>query len=170
MKADDIFMNIQNKVFYKMLEYYSGDPKRIQHFTKVYTFAKIIGESEHLDEITLETLLIASIVHDIGIKPAEEKYGLSSGKLQESEGEKIIMEFLSEFKLDKNISERIAFLVGHHHTYNMIDGIDYQILVESDFLVNAYEDKLSKGSIKNVKEKVFSTETGTNMLKTIFGI
>lgn len=163
-------MNIQNKVFHKMVEYYSGDPKRIHHFTKVYAFAKIIGESEHLDELTLETLLIASIVHDIGIKTAEEKYGHSSGKLQESEGEKIITEFLSEFNLDKNMSERIAFLVGHHHTYNMIDGIDYQILVESDFLVNAYEEQLSKSSIKNFKEKVFSTETGKNTLKTIFGI
>lgn len=164
------FMNIQNKVFYKMVEYYKGDPKRIQHFTKVYTFAKIIGESENLDEITLETLLIASIVHDIGIKPAEEKYNSSNGKYQEREGEKVIREFLSEFNLDKQMAERIEFLVGHHHTYSMTDGIDYQILIESDFLVNAYEDGLSKDSIKTAMEKIFSTDTGIKMLKTFFDI
>ena len=40
--------------------------------------------------------------------------------------------------------ERVQYLIGRHHTYNDIDGIDYQILVEADFLVNMYEDSLSK--------------------------
>ena len=32
----------------KMLAYYSGDPARIQHYTKVYTYASMIGHAEHL--------------------------------------------------------------------------------------------------------------------------
>lgn len=163
-------MNIQNKIFSKMVEYYAGDPKRIQHFAKVYTFAKIIGERECLSDETLETLLIAAIVHDIGIKTSEEKYNSSNGKYQEIEGEKIVREFLSEFELDKSISERVVFLVGHHHTYNLKEGIDYQILIEADFLVNAYEDNLSKAAIEKVMEKIFSTKSGTDLLKTMFGI
>lgn len=51
---------------------------------------------------------------------------------------------LNKLGVDEKIIERVCFLVGHHHTYNMIDGLDYQILVEADFLVNAYEDNLSK--------------------------
>ena len=27
----------------KMTEFFSGDPKRIQHFIKVHTFARVIG-------------------------------------------------------------------------------------------------------------------------------
>lgn len=163
-------MNIQNKIFSKMVEYYAGDPKRIQHFAKVYTFSKMIGERECLINETLETLLIAAIVHDIGIKTSEEKYNSSNGKYQEIEGEKIVREFLSEFDLDKSILERVAFLVGHHHTYNLKEGIDYQILIEADFLVNAYEDNLSKAAIEKVIEKIFSTKSGTDLLKTMFGI
>lgn len=51
----------------EMIQYYSGDPKRIQHFIKVHSFAKLIGEKEELDSTTLKTLEIAAIVHDIGI-------------------------------------------------------------------------------------------------------
>lgn len=39
--------------------------------------------------------------------------------------------------------DRICYLVGHHHTYVNVDGIDYRILLEADFLVNAYEDEMS---------------------------
>lgn len=43
-------MNKQDrKLIEKMMEYYAGDPKRVQHFLKVYEFAKLIGESEELE-------------------------------------------------------------------------------------------------------------------------
>lgn len=32
----------------KMTEFFSGDPKRIQHFIKVHTFARVIGRAEGL--------------------------------------------------------------------------------------------------------------------------
>jgi hypothetical protein len=35
--------------------------------------------------------------------------------------------------------DRVAFLVGHHHTFTGVDGIDWQILLEADYLVNASE-------------------------------
>ena len=68
------------------MEYYAGDPKRVQHFLKVYEFAKLIGESESLETETMHILRTAAIVHDIGIKISEEKYGSSNGKYQEKEG------------------------------------------------------------------------------------
>ena len=34
-------------------------------------------------------------------------------------------------------ADRIAFLISHHHTIDQIDGMDYQILIEADYLVNA---------------------------------
>ena len=41
MKAEQI-----SAVCFAMLEYYAGDPKRIQHFLKVHAFAKLIAEKE----------------------------------------------------------------------------------------------------------------------------
>ena len=64
--------------------------------------------------------------------------------------------------------DRVCWLVGHHHTYGNIQQMDHQILVEADFLVNAYEDALSEQAIRNVLSTLFRTETGKHLLKTMF--
>lgn len=162
-------MNITN-VILKMVEYFSGDPRRVGHFLKVYTFAKTIGESEHLPSNEQEILEIAAAVHDIGIKKSEKLYNSSSGKYQEMLGPYEAQELLTSLSIDDSIIERVCYLVGHHHTYNMIDGLDYQILVEADFLVNAYEDNLSKDAVLTVRDKLFKTKTGIKMINNIFGL
>ena len=123
----------------KMISYDHGSPERIQHFLKVHSFAKTIAVSEHLDEKTLFITEAAAIVHDIGIRLCLEKYGDGNGKLQEKEGPVLAEQMLSELGFEKDVIERVSFLVGHHHTYTGIDGLDYQILVEADFLVNLFE-------------------------------
>ncbi|MBE5712765.1 MAG: HD domain-containing protein [Ruminococcaceae bacterium] len=162
-------MNI-TKVISAITEYFSGDPKRVGHFLKVYAFSKTIGEAEKLSAENQEILEIAAAVHDIGIKKSEELYGSSSGKYQEMLGPDEAEKLLNKLGVDEKIIERVCFLVGHHHTYNMIDGLDYQILVEADFLVNAYEDNLSKNAIINVRNKLFKTKTATKMLNDIFAL
>ncbi|WP_455715081.1 HD domain-containing protein [Anaerosporobacter sp.] len=154
----------------EMITYYTGDPKRIQHFIKVHSFAKLIGEMEQLDTTTLQTLEIAAIVHDIGIKVSEEKYGRCNGKLQEQEGPILAKNLLEKLNLDESIIDRVCYLVGHHHTYTVVDGIDYQILIEADFLVNLYEDSLDKQAIKAAYQKIFKTSTGKELCKTMFAI
>ena len=78
-----------------MIVHDGGVPRRIQHVIKVYQFAKMIGEQEGLDEETQYILETAAIVHDIGIRPALEKYGSSAGNLQEQEGPAIARQALS---------------------------------------------------------------------------
>lgn len=107
----------------------------------------------------------AALVHDIGIRPAEEKYGACNGKLQEQEGPSYARKMLKELKFDEADIERICYLVGHHHTYTNIDGIDYQILVETDFLVNFYEDELRQDSIQTAFDKIFRTESGKTICR-----
>ena len=60
----------------EMIHFNRNDPKRIQHLMKVHRFAQIIGRKEHLDEHTQFLTECAALVHDIGIRPAEEKYGI----------------------------------------------------------------------------------------------
>ena len=65
-------------------------------------------------------------------------------------------------------SDAAPILIGHHHTYDQIDGIDYQILVEADFLVNLAEEQSSKETIESVKNKIFKTKTGIWLINKIF--
>ena len=148
-----------NNVLLEMINYYQGDPKRIQHFLKVHSFAKFIAEQENLPSDKLYILEIAGLMHDIGIKIAEQKYNSSNGKYQELEGPAPAREILEKLQVDTA-----------HHTYNNIDDLDYQILIEADFLVNLYEDNCPKQAIENALNRIFKTKTGINLCKTIFDV
>ena len=66
--------------------------------------------------------------------------------------------------------ERICYMVGRHHTYDNIDGRDLQILIEADFVVNLYEDHASENAVRTAYERIFRTESGRELLRTVFGI
>ena len=154
-----------------MIDYNNGDPKRIQHTTKVHAYASMIGRIEGLDEETLFILESAALVHDIGIRASEQKYGHQNGKLQEQEGPAVAREMLTRLGgYSERQIERICWLVGHHHTYPVCEDLDYQILIEADFIVNLYEDNESPHAIRAVRKNIFRTGSGTKMLETMFGI
>lgn len=154
-----------------MIDYNNGDPKRIQHTTKVHAYASMIGRIEGLDEETLFILESAALVHDIGIRASEQKYGHQNGKLQEQEGPAVAREMLTRLGgYSERQIERICWLVGHHHTYHVCEDLDYQILIEADFIVNLYEDNKSPHAIRAVRKNIFRTGSGTKMLETMFGI
>ncbi|MGI6664440.1 MAG: HD domain-containing protein [Christensenellaceae bacterium] len=152
----------------EMIAYETASPKRTQHFLKVHNFARTIGILEELDVETLYILEAAAIVHDIGILPSLEKYGSSNGNLQEAEGPPLAEAMLRRLGYAEEIISRVSYLVGHHHTYSNIDGSDYQILIEADFLVDIYEGNMKKEAIESVFRKIFKTETGKRFCTLMF--
>ncbi|MCI5741563.1 MAG: HD domain-containing protein [Lachnospiraceae bacterium] len=163
-------MDLTNKLIEEMISYNRGDAKRIQHFIKVHSFAKLIGETEDLSPAKLFVLETAAVVHDIGIKPSEAKYGRCDGKLQEQEGPEPARELLKGLGYENTVIERVCYLVAHHHTYENVEGLDYRILLEADFLVNLYEDGISKEGVQRAYEKILVTETGKRICREMFGI
>lgn len=161
-------MNRIEAVLSDMVSYYQGDHKRINHFLKVYGFAKLIGAQEELNDVKQEILEIAALTHDIGIKNSELKYQSSSGTYQQIEGPPEAKIMLERIGIDGAIVDRVCWLIAHHHTYHTIDSIDYQILVEADFLVNIFEDEMSIASIKNIRKKIFKTKSGLKLLDALY--
>lgn len=152
----------------KMIEHEKGCPKRINHFLKVHSFANIIAEAEKIDEKVKFILEVTTIVHDIGIKISLEKYNSSSGHYQEIEGPPVAEKLLTDLGFEENLIERVCFLIANHHQYDKIDGTDYQILIEADFLVNIFEDDMSKESVISIRNKYFKTESGKNILDKMY--
>lgn len=100
----------------------------------------------------------------------EEKYGDCNGKLQEKEGPEIAKKLLKKLGFAEDVSERVQYLIAHHHTYDNIDGMDYQILVEADFLVNIMEDNLSKEAALSAYNRIFKTACGKKICLEMFGL
>lgn len=161
---------VVSKIFQKMIDFSDGNLHDINHFIKVWGYAKTIGEYEKLDEEEQLILEIAAILHDIACPLCREKYGNTNGKYQEKEGVLLVFEFLKDFELSQAQVDRIAYLVGHHHTYVNVDGADYQILLEADYIVNADESGFSKENITNTCNSLFKTQTGKSLLKSIYRI
>ena len=163
-------MHILNKLCLEMIHYFQNDPKRVQHLITVHSFAKLIAEMEKVDKNKMLIIESLAYIHDIGIKPAEAKYNSSNGKLQEEEGPEEARKVLVNLGYQETDIERICYIIAHHHTYSCIDDIDFQILVEADFLANFYEDNMSKDTILFYYDKYFKTETGIQICEEVFGI
>lgn len=160
--------NLIESIMLDMINYFGNDVKRINHAIKVYGFAKTIGAKEKLNKEAQFILEISAILHDIGIKVSEAKYNSSAGKYQEIEGPDVAKELLKKYSLSENTLNRILHLIGNHHTYGKINSLDFQILVEADFIVNIFEDSLEEEAIKTVEKKYFKTETGINIIEEIY--
>ena len=159
-----------NQLHLAMIELYKGDAKRIQHFCKVHSYAKLIAETKNVDKNCQFIIEAAALTHDIGIHICEEKYGSCNGKLQEKEGPAIAEKLLGELGFDRNVSERVQYLIAHHHTYGNINEMDYQILVEADFLVNIMEEGSSKEAAIKAYQNIFKTSCGKKICREMFGI
>lgn len=152
----------------KMAAYSQGNLHDIAHYTKVHSFARTIGVLEGLSDEEQLTLELAAIVHDIACPLCRRKYGNTNGVYQEKEGGPLSEEFFRDMEIPESMKARIVYLVSHHHTYINVDGRDYRILLEADFLVNADESHMSKEAVEEGKKKIFRTKTGTGLLEEIY--
>ena len=160
---------ILDRLHAAMIRFDAGDPCRIQHLTKVWAYAALIGREEKLSDEQQFILESAALLHDIGIHIAEQKYGHQNGKLQEQEGPAGVRQVLSEIGgYTAEQIERICWLVAHHHSYHASKDLDYQILIEADFLVNLFEDHESKEVADAVRKTIFITESGKRLLDEMF--
>ncbi len=159
---------MQNRVMGAMIACFGHDVRRINHALKVHAFAELIASREVDDPWTRGIVGTTALLHDIGIHEAEKKYNSTAGKFQEIEGPPIARKILSDLKVPEKSIDRVCFITGNHHTYTKIDGIDFQILVEADLLVNSYEDEMKRDAIESVGEKVFRTETGKSLLRSMY--
>ncbi len=127
----------------KMIAYSEGNTHDINHFLKVWSFARTIGQLEGLDDRTQEILEAAALLHDIACPLCREKYGNTNGKYQEKEGMPLAEAFLKDCGLS-------------------------QILIEADYIVNADESHYSIENIRHFREQIFRTQAGKAILDSIY--
>ena len=151
-----------------MIEFYGPLLHDVTHTLKVYAYARTIGLREGLPPETQLRLELAAVYHDIACPLCREKYGHADGRHQEEEGPAIAARLLADIACPPETAARVCALVGRHHTVEGVDGADWRILLEADYLVNADEAGYSHEHIRRTEEQVFRTVAGKRLLRTLY--
>ena len=157
-----------NEIMLKMISESAGNLADIEHYVKVTCYARMIAEAEGLDEKTKWLCEAEAIVHDISCPLCRKKYGNTNHQMQEKESEALLREFFSSSDVSDEDLKRIIAVISRHHSPERIDGIDNQILIEADYLVNANQSNYQPSAILAFRNTYFRTACGTRMLDLMY--
>jgi HD superfamily phosphodiesterase/predicted RNA-binding Zn-ribbon protein involved in translation (DUF1610 family) len=160
-------VTIKQKLLNELEGYLGNDTKRIKHAQQVLYFAEKLLEKEKGD---WHIVIPAGILHDIGIKEAERKYGSSASHYQEKEGPPIAKEILLKMGLKKEDIDEICQIIAHHHSPQKINTQNFRLLYDADSLVNLKEevDTEDKTKLKKMIDKTFLTSAGKDLAEKIY--
>ncbi len=151
-------LNMKNQLVKELEEYFGSDLKRINHAKQVMNYAdellRLEGGDRHI-------VIPASILHDVGIKAAEEKYGSAAGYLQEKEGPEIARIILLKLGLKLQDIDEICQIIRYHHSPGKVNTQNFRIIYDSDWLVNLKDevDLKDKEKVRSIINRVFFTQS-----------
>ena len=159
--------SLRERIALEMKKYFGTDFKRVHHAIKVARFAEQILKMEGGNPLVV---IGAAYLHDIGIHEAERKHGSTAGNYQELEGPAIAKEILEKLNVEKEMTDEICDIVGHHHSPRDEEILNFQILYEADWLVNLEEEGISKDreKVEKVIAKQFKTVTGKQLAEKLY--
>jgi putative nucleotidyltransferase with HDIG domain len=162
--------SFRERIALEMKKYLGKDVKRINHAVKVARYAEQILKMEGGDPLVI---LGAAYLHDIGAPEAQKKYEAAGGDYyghQETEGVPIAREILKRLAVKEEAAEEICDIIGHHHHLREEETLNFQIVYESDWLVNIEEEGISKdrGKVLAIIEESFRTEAGRQIAEKLF--
>ena len=163
-------MEIKEAYKSELKQHFGADERRIQHALKVLKTAETIMDGENIQGFIRDVVTITALLHDVGIKTAEQKYQSAAGTYQEIEGPPLARGMMERRGAEPAVIDRICYIIGGHHTASKNDGLDFQIIWEADLYVNIEEESLAQNqqALAAMIEKNFKTATGKNLAKRTF--
>ncbi len=123
---------------YAMEGYFGADARRIRHAQRTAEYAEMILAEETGADPNI--VIAAALLHDIGIKNAEEKYGSADPAHQEAEGPPVARGILKKLDYPEEFIKEVCDMIGHHHHPRADETTNFKVLYDADQLVNAEED------------------------------
>jgi len=158
---------LKDKLIEELERYFGDDKKRISHAKNVLKFAEELLRYEKADR---HIVIPASILHDVGIKISEKKYGSSAGHYQEREGPAIAREILLKIGIKKEEIDEICEIIAHHHSPGKINTQNFKVLYDADWLVNL-KDEVSikdKDKLREVINEIFLTKAAREIAEKTY--
>ena len=151
----------------EMERFFGEDARRIAHAREVASHALAIQAVEGGDR---EIVTMASLLHDVGIKPAEERHKSSAGHHQEMLGPPIAGEILENMGVEEETIATVKELIAHHHTPGRITTKEFACLWDADCIVNLREIVPGMGpeKIRALIDRKLLTEEGRRIARELF--
>lgn len=128
----------KGKITKLLVDYFGKDFRRITHALEVQRYAEKI--MENTPDCDYEIVIASTLLHDVGIKPSEEKFGYNNGKTQEEFGPPVAEALLKSIGFPEDKANRVCEIIGNHHSPSRYDYPELKILKEADRIANKLED------------------------------
>lgn len=157
-------MPLKDRVVAAMEAYFGEDARRIDHAKKVTAWAERLMAAEGGDP---GIIIAAGVLHDIGIREAERKYGSAAGHLQEREGPPVARGILAKLGFAPEATDEVCAIIAHHHSPGVLRTVNFRVLYDADWLVNLADeyDIRDREKLAAVIDRVFLTETGRRLAR-----
>ena len=120
-----------------LVDYFGNDFRRITHALEVLKYAeKIMQNTMNCD---YDIVIASALLHDVGIKPSEEKFGYNNGKTQEEYGPPVAEELLRSIDFPGDKTAKVCEIIGNHHSPSRYDYTELRLLKKADRIVNKLE-------------------------------
>ncbi|WP_072530206.1 HD domain-containing protein [Bacteroides ilei] len=163
---------IKNALEQKVTEYYINNAPAIEqilHTQSVAAYTRLIAYGEGWDQHQTDLIEIAAWLHDIGCPNARKLYGNSLPAHQESEGKKLVEEWLkNETGLTAEEKVWLADVVGTHHQYPSAVKLHFSPLFEADLIVNLVEGYYKMDKAQHLFDTMMITPTGKKLYAALF--
>ncbi|MEI6219427.1 MAG: HD domain-containing protein [bacterium] len=144
--------------------YFGADSRRISHARRTADYAEMILTEEPLADP--DVVMASALLHDIGIKIAEEKYGSAEARYQEVEGPAVAGEILRKLEYSEAFICEVCDIIGHHHHPRIDETVNFKVLYDADQLVNAEENGVKRPwGGAGTATSAFLTEVGARIAK-----
>ena len=161
------FDMLKKELIKRLEDYFGSDEKRIAHAKNVLKYAEQLLRAEKADPYVV---IPAAVLHDVGIKAAEEKYGSAAARYQEKEGPAIAGRILVEMGYeDQNVYE-ICAIIARHHSPRAFEDTNFKVVYDADWLVNFPEEVAVRDpeKIRQTIRKIFLTPSGRETAEKLF--
>lgn len=125
---------LKGRLIKALVDFFDQDYRRICHAVEV------LKQSEwllpHYPDADVEVVLACAVLHDVGIKPSEAELGYNDGKTQEHYGPPIARDLLQQIGFGAAKIDKVADIIGNHHSPSRYDYVELKLLKLADRIVN----------------------------------
>ncbi len=134
---------LKGRIVKLLVDFFEEDFRRIEHALAVLKEAEALMEKR--SDCDADVVVAAALLHDAGIKPSERELGYNNGKTQEKYGPPVVRELLGKIDFAPSSIQKVAEMVGNHHSPSRYDYPELEVLKEADRIVNRRESSGAGG-------------------------